>query len=690
MERIPPEVADTLFVDLNPPQREAVQHGESPLLIVAGAGTGKTRTLAHRVAFLIASGVNPGRILLVTFTRRAAGEMLRRVDGILRRIGGAAGNAASNRPTDARRVWGGTFHAMATRLIRLHGKSIGLDPNFVIHDRSDSEDLINVIRTDLGLNDKQRRFPTKSTCIDIYSRCVNGQETLDSVLGRHFPRYVDEADDLKQLFGAYVDRKQEQSVMDYDDLLLFWRGLMSDKAAAEEIKARFDYVLVDEFQDTNLLQADILKLLAPDGRGLTVVGDDAQSIYSFRSATVRNILEFPEQFGGTTTVTLEQNYRSTKPILEATNGVIAHAKERHSKNLWSQRAGGDLPFLVSCEDEDEQTEFLIRQILEHRESGIQLRRQAVLFRASHHSLELELELSRRNIPFHKYGGLKFIETAHVKDLLSFLRLAENPRDLVGGLRVLLLLPGVGPKRARRLLHALAEDHFRFSSWKDFSPPAAASDVWPEFANLMMSLASRGQESVASQIHDVRRFYEPILEERLNHAAARMRDLEQLEHLSSRFRDRRTLLSELVLDPPSATQDLAGPGVIDDDYLILSTIHSAKGLEWDAVYVIHAADGNIPSDLATGREEEIEEEMRLFYVALTRAKTWLYVCVPHRMYFSGGWKSDAFSFAQRTRFITDSDLPNFNLRIGSNLEESDEKETDITPEDIRSAARELWS
>jgi DNA helicase-2/ATP-dependent DNA helicase PcrA len=675
---MPPLSIQNILSELNEQQRLAVEHGDEPLLIVAGAGTGKTATLAHRVAYRIATGTDPSR---------AAAEMLRRVEAILRLL-----EAQARTQAGAGKVWGGTFHATATRLLRLHGRSIGLDPSFTILDRGDAEDLMAVLRTDLGLAKSDRRFPLKGTCMDIYSRCVNARETVEEAVETHFPWCKDEVDDLRRLFAAYVDRKGEQSVLDYDDLLLFWHGLLSDGRAARSLRGRFDCVLVDEYQDTNLLQAEILQMLCPNGKGLTVVGDDAQAIYSFRAATVRNILDFPLHFPGTTIVTLEQNFRSTSSILDATNEVIAEASERHEKNLWSRRPDGARPQLVCCEDEDEQTEFVIRTILEHREAGLPLRRQAVLFRASHHSLALELELTRRNIPFHKYGGLRFVETAHVKDLLAFLRLAENPRDLMAGTRVLMLLPGVGPKKARALMdslaagtatHAVAGEDGRasamaapaegeqggsgvaadrdrsggtvagsgFAAWAARpAPSAAAAAAWEGLVSLMTGIGSREPGDLASQIKRIRLYYAPLLERLYDNARARLLDLEQLEGLAARTPDRARFLAEIALDPPSYTEDLAGPPLLDEDFLILSTMHSAKGLEWDAVYVIHAADGNIPSDLATGRLEEIEEERRLFYVSLTRAKDWLYVCYPLRYYSYPRTFSDVHGYAQLSRFL----------------------------------------
>ncbi len=692
----------TILARLNEQQRLAVLHDDDPLLIVAGAGTGKTATLAHRVAYRIANGTDPGRVLLLTFTRRAAAEMLRRVEGILRQLDAEtrrardqappgeapAANGGSSRlgaQAASGKIWGGTFHATATRLLRLHGRAIGLDPAFTILDRGDAEDLMGMLRTEMGLSTSDRRFPLKATCVDIYSRCVNAREPVDEVVETRFPWCKNEVEDLRRLFGAYVDRKGEQSVLDYDDLLLFWHGLLTDARTARSIRSRFDCILVDEYQDTNRLQAEILQMLCPGGKNLTVVGDDAQAIYSFRAATVHNILDFPRQFPETRVVTLEQNYRSTQTLLSATNEVIAASTERHAKELWSERTGGAKPQFVTCDDEDEQTEFIIRSVLDHREAGLDLRRQAVLFRASHHSLALELELARRNIPFHKYGGLRFVETAHVKDLMAFLRLAENPRDVMAGTRVLMLLPGVGPKKARSLMDRLVvargpeiedlpgsspagrsapaprEVPLGFAAWSDCpSPSAAACSSWHELVSLMTGIGSREPGDLSSQIKRIRLFYTPLLERLHDNARARLMDLEQLEWLAARFPDRGRFLAEIALDPPTYTEDLAGPPLLDEDFLILSTMHSAKGLEWDVVFVIHAADGNIPSDMATGRPEEIEEERRLFYVALTRAKDWLYVCCPLRYYTYPRSFSDVYGYSQPTRFVTTAMRQTFDL------------------------------
>src|ERR1700690_2002170 len=440
---------------LNPEQRRAVEHGvrdetcapAGALLVIAGAGSGKTNTLAHRVAHLIVSGADPRRILLMTFSRRAAAERAKRVERIAHKVLGANAGVMTDALT-----WAGTFHGIGARLLREHADQIGLDPAFTIHDREDSADLMNLVRHEKGFSKTESRFPTKGTCLSIYSRCVNAEMPIEQVIGASYPWCSGWAAELKELFAAYVEAKQRQNVLDYDDLLLYWAQTMSDPALASEIGGRFDHVLVDEYQDTNRLQSSILLALKPAGRGLTVVGDDAQSIYSFRAATVRNILDFPEQFSPKAEiVTLDRNYRSTQAILAAANGVIDLAKERFTKNLWTDRTSGTKPQLVTVRDEADQARCIVARILESRESGTLLKQQAVLFRTSSHSGSLEVELTRRNIPFVKFGGLKFLDAAHIKDMLALLRFVENPRDRVAGFRLMQLMQGVGPSSAQRAL-----------------------------------------------------------------------------------------------------------------------------------------------------------------------------------------------------------------------------------------------
>ena len=622
-----------------------------PLLVIAGAGTGKTNTLAHRVAHLIASGINPGRILLLTFTRRASAEMLRRVDAILQE------SATKTRPdATVARLWGGTFHSIGNRLLRIHAQSIGLGEAFTVLDRSDSEDLMNMVRSQLDLDKADARFPRKSTCLAIYSRCVNAQEPIEQALKVHFPWCAQYPDALKALFKAYTKAKHQQNVLDYDDLLLYWYHLVQTPEIAQQVASRFDAVLVDEYQDTNILQAGILQQLCPGGRGLTVVGDDAQSIYSFRAAAVQNILDFAKQFPGAEVIKLEQNYRSTQGVLDAANAAIALSPIGYKKELISVRGPGQKPTLVHLVDEDQQSNYIIDRVLHHLEAGVALRKQAVLFRTLHHSDALEVELTRRSIPFVKYGGLKFLEAAHVKDLMSFLRLAENSRDLTSAFRILQLLDGIGPASAKNAIDHLSEGAFDMRSWENYAPPTAAKRQWLPFVDLMVSLAG-AKMPLQQQVAETRRFYSPILEKRFDQASMRMRDLLQLEQISSNFRDRGEMLAELTLDPPSSTQDLAGAPLLEEDYLILSTIHSAKGCEWDAVYLLHAADGNIPSDMTTGSEELIEEERRLFYVALTRAKDFMYVCFP--AFYQYKRPARGYSMAQLTRFLPDEVVAYFD-------------------------------
>jgi DNA helicase-2/ATP-dependent DNA helicase PcrA len=661
---VAPPARSRIHADLNDAQRAAVifgigddraATGAPPLLIIAGAGSGKTRTLTHRVAHLILSGADPRRILLMTFARRMAAEMTRRVHNLCGRGVQAAGTPGADCIE-----WSGTFHAIGARLLRLHAEAIGLDPAFSILDRTDAEDLMDVVRDDLGLSATRSRFPRKSTCLAIYSHAINAQTGVRDTLLRAFPWCCEWEEALTKLFGAYVTAKQAQDVLDYDDLLLYWARMMEVPEVAACIRGRFDHVLVDEYQDTNVLQAGILRGLKPDGTGLTVVGDDAQSIYSFRAATVRNILEYPALFcPPATTIKLEQNYRSTPAILEACNRIISHAAEGYAKALFSRRTPGEKPVIATVADESAQVEFVVERVLANREAGMTLREQAVLMRASHHSSQLEVELARRNIPFIKFGGLKFLEAAHVKDVIATLRWAENPRDQVAALRVLQLLPGIGPAAARRALNLLAGTQAAFSALQAFKAPAATRPAWEGFITLMNDLAAGA--AWAAEIGRVRRWYDPLLAERYENAAARMSDLDQLERIAVLHSSRSAFLTDFALDPPEASSAEAGAPVKDEDWLVLSTIHSAKGQEWRAVYVLNVVDGCIPSDLATGTPEEIEEERRLLYVAMTRARDQLALVQPLRFYVRGqALGSDRHVYATRSRFIRNQDLPAFDL------------------------------
>ncbi len=639
---------------LNPQQRMAVEHGTladgshvaGPLLVIAGAGSGKTNTLAHRVAHLILKGVDPRRILLMTFSRRAAAEMGRRVE----RICGEVLGKNSGIMADAL-AWSGTFHGIGARLLRDYAEQIGIDPAFSIHDREDSADLMNLVRHDLGFSKTESRFPTKGTCLAIYSRAVNSEMELPLVLRDAFPWCATWEKQLRELFACYVESKQSQNVLDYDDLLLYWAQMVAEPMIAEDIGSRFDHVLVDEYQDTNKLQSSILLALKPTGQGLTVVGDDAQSIYSFRAATVRNILDFPAAFSpAANIVTLDRNYRSTQPILAAANAVIDLASERFTKNLWTERESPERPRLVTVRDENDQARYVADKVLDNREEGVKLKSQAVLFRASHHSGPLEVELTRRNIPFVKFGGLKFLDSAHVKDMLAALRFAQNPRDRVAGFRLMQILPGVGPSTAQKVLDHMAEDPSPVAALAAMPAPPRSGDDWTSFVSTMQQLKT-GKAGWPAEIELVRQWYEPHLERLHEDASARLADLIQLEQIAGGYASRERFLTELTLDPPDATSDQAGVPLLDEDYLILSTIHSAKGQEWTKVFMLNVIDGCIPSDLAVGTTAEIEEERRLLYVAMTRAKDSLDLVVPQRFFTYGqNSQGDRHVYASRSRFI----------------------------------------
>jgi DNA helicase-2/ATP-dependent DNA helicase PcrA len=657
---LPAEVVEPYLEPLNAQQRLAVRHGVTPdggraagpLLVIAGAGTGKTNTLACRVAHLVRHGADPQRLLLLTFSRRAAADMERRAGRFLAQALALCGGPPPALP------WAGTFHAVGARLLREYAPRIGLSEQFTILDRGDAEDLLALVRHDLGLSATQRRFPSKSTCLAIYSRVVNAGDPLGDVLARVFPWCEPWELELRKLFDAYVEAKQAQHVLDYDDLLLWWAQMVAEPALAREIGGRFDHVLVDEYQDTNRLQATILEAMKPDGRGVTVVGDDAQAIYGFRAATVRNILDFPTRYEpAACIVKLERNYRSTSAILAASNAVIALATERHAKDLWTEHRSAARPRLVSVRDEADQARYVAERVLERRESGTLLRAQAVLFRTASHSTLLELELARRDIPFVKYGGLRFLEAAHVKDALAVLRWADNPRHRIAGFRALRLVPGIGRATATRVLDATASAADVPAALAAVRIPASAAVEWDAFRALVGTL--RSAPAWPADVELVTRWVEPQLPRLYDDPAPREADLAQLRAIASTYPARERFLSEMALDPPDATSDEAGPPGRDDDYLILSTIHSAKGREWTSVHVLNVVDGCIPSDMATGLPDEIEEERRLLYVAMTRAKDELHLVVPQKFFVhQQGSHGDRHVYASRTRFIPNRLLPLF--------------------------------
>ncbi len=665
-------VSTSVFGRLNEAQRAAACAGGAPLLIVAGAGTGKTNTLAHRVAWLVLQGVAPQRILLLTFTRRAAQEMTRRAQKIV-------GEAAK----EVGLPWSGTFHSIANRLIRRHSARLGLDANFSVLDRGDAADLMDVVRHELGLSKMDKRFPRKDTCLAIYSHRVNTQGALRRTLIDAFPWCAEWEDELTRLYRAYVERKLANQALDYDDLLLYWHAMAADPALAAEMSAAFDHILVDEYQDTNALQAQILKALRPSGEGVTVVGDDAQSIYSFRAATVENILGFPAQYAPpAAVVTLERNYRSTQGVLDAANALIGEGQRQYRKILEAARGAGERPRYVTVADDQAQADYVVGRVLEARERGLLLRRQAVLFRASHHSDVLELELVRRDIPYVKYGGLKFLEAAHVKDLLAVLRWADNPKNRVSAFRALQLQAGVGPATAARFYTGFEAGFF---SWQGLKTNSS------EFDALMAQLGN-ADSPWAGQVGRVREWFEPILEQKYEAAQARAGDLWQLERVAQQFASRERFLSELALDPPQASGDLAGAPHRDEDYLVLSTVHSAKGQEWDAVHVLNVADGNFPSEYATGRAELIEEERRLLYVAMTRAKSELHLIAPLRYYVTGQpRRGDAHVYGATSRFLTRAVMERLQPLTWPEADAAEAVPArEAPPIDVAAALRGLWS
>lgn len=645
--------ARDLAAELNAEQASAATHGEGPLLVIAGAGTGKTRTLVYRVAHLIDHGVAPERILLLTFTRRAAHEMLSRAEKLV-------GSACA-------RVHGGTFHSTGNRFLRRYGQSAGLPRDYSILDQGDAEDLMQLARANLGYGKSEKRFPKKETLHYVYSTHVNTERTIENLLESEYPGFVEYTADITRIFAEYVSRKGERNLVDYDDLLLFWALMLEhSEQIAEEITGAYDHVLVDEYQDTNVLQSRILRGMCRSHKNITVVGDDAQSIYSFRGASFRNMLDFPKQFPETRVVALEQNYRSTQPILDVTNTLISRALERFTKSLWTQRIGGEQPWLVTARDEQHQTRFVVDRILELHEEGVPLREIAVLVRAGYMSADLEIELTNRKIPFEKWGGLKFLEAAHVKDVLAFLRVLDNPRDEVSWYRLLMLMPGIGDVTARAILTTMAERAWEPDAFAHFVPPARARDAHRALTDLIRRLSGKLDVRVSEEIDEIRSLYDAILSERYDRSEPRMADLDQLRVIAAGYPNRGAFLAALALEPPQSTQDLATGGEEEDDALVISTVHSAKGKEWDAVFLIWAVDGWFPSSRSVEDEDQLEEERRLMYVALTRARNHLAVTYPMQVYATR--RGADYSIDQLSRFL-DGGVRERMQRVGLTQEAS---------------------
>ncbi len=687
------------FDALNPGQRRAATFGTpatdkgvnaGPLLILAGAGTGKTNTLAHRAAHLVLNGVDPARIMMLTFTRRAAQEMIKRTQKIVAETLAERGKMG-DRSVISRLLWSGTFHSIGNRILRLYAKHLGLSPNFTVLDRGDAADLMDVVRHELGFSSKDKRFPRKDACLAIYSYRVNTRLTLKQTIEEQYPWCREWEADLTRLCREYVARKQKNNVLDFDDLLLYWHVMMQTPALAQSLAKNFDHVLVDEYQDTSTLQGEIIQALKPDGKGVTVVGDDAQAIYSFRAAAVDNILGFTERYTPKADmIVLSQNYRSTQQILDCANALMAEGSRQHRKTLMGTRQATQKPVYVSLEDANSQAEYIVNKILATREVGGSLRRHAVLFRSAHHSDVLEVELTRRNVPFVKYGGLKFLEAAHVKDILSILRWADNPRNAVAGFRVLKLVNGIGPAHAKQALDHMESKGFNFKSLSYFDVPQTAKMDWKRFCVFLEKITDPAAPW-AGQVGTVRDWYKPQLERIYDAAFSRTGDLEQLEHLATQHPSRERFLTEMTLDPPSVTGDQSGMASKDEDYVVLSTIHSAKGQEWDNVYVLNVADGNFPSEFSSGKPEMVEEERRLLYVAMTRARNELHLCAPLKYAVTQQAKDgDAHVYGAKSRFMTDKVLSHFEqteFRSQRGIENL--RASDTATVDVLAQLKEMW-
>jgi DNA helicase-2/ATP-dependent DNA helicase PcrA len=630
--------------ELNPKQFEAVAHIEGPQLVIAGAGSGKTRTLVFRVAYLVENNINPQSILLLTFTRKASQEMMRRAATIL--------------DERCKKVSGGTFHSFANFILRKYALHINMYPNYTIVDRSDAEDIINVIRTQMELNKKERRFPRKSTLMNIISKATNKCISIDDIVFREYPNFKNDLEDIKRVAAHYQEFKRQKQVMDYDDLLVHLKKLLeTNEEIRKKISNTYKYIMVDEYQDTNKLQAEISVLLASEHKNILVVGDDSQSIYSFRGANFRNIMDFPKYFPDAKITTLEQNYRSTRPILGLTNAIIEQAKEKYSKVLFSEIEGTGKPAYIDTVDEQEQAAFVSQRVLELREEGVPLSRIAVLFRASWHANELEVELRSCNIPYVKYGGLKFAEAAHVKDALSYMRVLHNAFDEIAWLRLLLLIEGIGPASANKIIAKIIQSGGDLKELiaSDFEKKKFYEEVRKLHTVLSRLMGSR--LTTAEKLEAVIEYYIPLFEGKYDDYNRRREDLESLLRISERYSTLEQMLTDMALEPPQSSQIGVEPSDKEDEKLVLSTIHSAKGLEWHTVFVIHLVDGYFPAVQSVGNEEDLEEERRLFYVAATRAQKNLYLITPElesRSWYS--FDSPGIVFSQPSRFILE--IPDF--------------------------------
>lgn len=623
--------------ELNESQYQAATTVDGPLLIVAGAGTGKTRTLVYRVARLVETGVRPESVLLLTFTRRAAISMLTR--------------AAALADERCQRVSGGTFHSMAHSVLRKNPELTGVRRTFTVLDSGDSEDLLDLVRRQMALTGKNRRFPRKRTVCAIFSMVVNKLIPMEEVLDRHYPQFADERQELERLFKAFDEYKRERHLLTYDDLLVRLRdALEENEELRQRLSEQYRYIMVDEYQDTNKLQAQIVRLMAASHDNVAVVGDECQSIYSFRGASFKNMLEFPELFPDARMIRLEENFRSTQPILDVANAIIAEAKESYAKRLFSRVTEGPPPMLVSARDENEQSQFIAQRIEELRQEGVPVGEIAVLFRASSHSFDLEIELGKHGIPFRKFGGIKFAESAHIKDVLAFLRAVANPSDTLSWYRALKLIDHIGDATVEQILDYLGTERREYRTakakegllkkLKQFPARASYADQLVRLANMLRTISEH--KSPRTQLSTVMRFYRPILQARYDDHPRRQRDLEHLLNIAKRYKTSEELLADVALDPSDAAQ--AEAAARGEGYVTLSTVHSAKGLEWNTLFVIWMMDGWFPSTRSYDEFEDLEEERRLLYVATTRAKQHLYFTCPLNAYDGGG--SGGFSVVSR--------------------------------------------
>lgn len=617
--------------ELNTAQLDAVEQVRGPVLVIAGAGTGKTRTLIYRVARMVESGIQPGNILLLTFTRKAAGEMLRRASALV--------------GSRAEEVEGGTFHSFANLVLRRYGDRLGYDRNFSILDQGDSEDVINFLRGQMGLDAKSRRFPRKRTLAAIISASVNRVIPIAEIVPEEYPHFHRETEEIEKLARLYRDYKARHNLMDYDDLLVNLALLLDrHEDLRRRLSEKHQYIMVDEYQDTNRLQHEIVKLLGQKHRNVMAVGDDSQSIYSFRGANFRNIMDFPETFEGARVITLEENYRSTQPVLDFTNDILRRAIEKYDKKLYTRRAGATMPMIVAAATDQLQSEFIVQMVLELREQGTELSDIAVLFRSGFLSFDLEIELNKANIPFVKMGGFKFIETAHVKDLIAHLRVVHNPQDVVSWNRILLLLQGVGPRTSQSVIDGLSAGELKLD--------AASAERAPgneRVTRLFRFLAGLRAEklSVAEQVEQLVGYYRPVMKGKYDDYQKREKDIEVFEEIAGRYRSLASFLADMALEPPTESVVGIEPGE-EDEKLVLSTIHSAKGLEWDTVFILTALEGRFPSFRAAEDLDEMEEERRLMYVAATRAKERLVITYPLDLYD----REQGMTLTKPSRFIAD--------------------------------------